>query len=279
MAITRQGPQTASGITINGAGLSLNPGHSTITLGGLNSNISNVNPFANLSSGGTINLNEYWDNPNVKKYEIIETTEDLMALSATWYRIRMSRETSNPVDVFPTTCLDKVLFPHVTNEDRELAQKIRDYYSKKIMFWKLKGKELNNFEKDMNEFIHTDGLKFQEKMIPLVYSLPGFYAYALEYDQMLFEHNTAIKDFTNEVNTKRLNLVKVLNSGKRYGKKKEYWFSDESAHLVKMVFAADNPLLTLLDIYTQDTIIVNGLFTKLTRDDKDYFMVTKQKFI
>jgi hypothetical protein len=256
----------AGGITISG-------GHQSVTLGNLNSNISNVNPFA------TVSLNEFWDNPHVKKYEIIETTEDLMVLSATWYRIRMSRETSNPVEVFPTTCLDKVLFPHINNEDRELAQKIRDYYSKKIMMWKLKDRELNNFEKDMNEFIHTDGLKFQEKMIPLVYSLPGFYAYALEYDQMLSEHDTVIKDFTNEIITRRLNLVKTLNSGKRHGKKKEYWFCDDCNHLVKMVFAADNPLLSLLDMHTHGTITVNGLYTKITRDDKDYFMVTKQKFI
>jgi hypothetical protein len=131
----------------------------------------------------------------------------------------------------------------------------------------------------MNEFIHTDGLKFQEKMIPLVYSLPGFYAYALDFDKMMALHDISIKDAINQVGTKRLDLVKVLDSGRRSRKTKEYWFRDESNHLVKMVIQADNPLMSLLDLYTQDQIIVNGLFTKITRDDKDYFMVSKFKFI
>lgn len=263
----------ASGITINGQSVALGQGHSSVTL-------ANTNPFANVTSIGTINLDSFalWDNPNVKKYEIIETTEDLMALSTAWYRIRMSRDTSAPVEVFPTTLLDKVLFPEVNAEDRQNAADIRDYYSKKIMMWKLKGQELTNFQKDMNEFIHTDGVKFQEKMIPLVYSLPGFYFYDKEFDVMASEHHTKIATF-NEVTTKKLSLLKVLNSGKRSNKKKDYWFSDDQDHLVKMTFQADNPLLSLLDNYAQDYIIVKGLYTKITRDDRDFFFLTKQQFI
>jgi len=274
--INLQNPQTAtSNVTINGAQLmaSMSNASPSITLG-------NINPFSISASSGTINLDSFalWDNPNVKKYEIIETNEDLMALSTAWYRIRMSRETSTPVEVFPTTLLDKVLFPEVNSEDRQHAADIRDYYSKKVMMWKLKGQELTNFQKDMNEFIHTDGLKFQEKMIPLVYSLPGFYFYDKEFDVMASEHHTKIATF-NEVTTKKLSLLKVLNSGKRSNKKKDYWFSDDTDHLVKMTFQADNPLLSLLDNYAQDYIHVKGLYTKITRDDRDFFFLTKQQFI
>jgi hypothetical protein len=274
--INLQNPQTAtSNITINGAQLmaSMTNASPSITLG-------NTNPFANISSVGTINLDSFalWDNPHVKKYEIIETNEDLMALSTAWYRIRMSRDTSAPVEVYPTTLLDKVLFPEVNTEDRQNAADIRDYYSKKVMMWKLKGQELTNFQKDMNEFIHTDGTKFQEKMIPLVYSLPGFYFYDKEFDVMASEHHTKIATF-NDVTTKKLSLLKVLNSGKRSNKKKDYWFSDDQDHLVKMTFQADNPLLSLLDNYAQDYIHVKGLYTKITRDDRDFFFLTKQRFI
>jgi len=274
--INLQNPQTAtSNVTINGAQLmaSMSNASPSITLG-------NTNPFSISASSGTINLDSFvfWDNPNVKKYEIIESNEDLMALSTAWYRIRMSRETSTPVEVFPTTLLDKVLFPEVNSEDRQNAADIRDYYSKKVMMWKLKGQELTNFQKDMNEFIHTDGLKFQEKMIPLVYSLPGFYFYDKEFDVMASEHHTKIATF-NEVTTKKLSLLKVLNSGKRSNKKKDYWFSDDTDHLVKMTFQADNPLLSLLDNYAQDYIHVKGLYTKITRDDRDFFFLTKQQFI
>lgn len=246
-----------------------------ISITGQQSQVNLSNPF----KVGTVTVNEFWDNPNVKKYEVLETTEDLLALSTAWYRIRMARTPENEGTVFPTTLIDKVLFPEVNNDDRQQAADIRDYYSKKIMMWKLKGTELTSFRTDMNAFIHTDGMKFQEKIIPLVYSLPGFYAYDQDFDKLLAEHNTVIKDTYNTIATRKLTLSKVLSSGKRATKKKEYWFSDESNHLVKMVFQADNPLLSLLDNYAQDPIFVYGLYTKLTRDDKDYFMISKQKFI
>jgi hypothetical protein len=76
-----------------------------------------------------------------------------------------------------------------------------------------------------------------------------------------------------------LNLLKTFKSGKRYSKRKEYWFADEEDQLVKMQFVADNPLLPLLDLYTQDEIIVKGLYTKMHRDDKEYLFSTKQSFI
>ena len=115
-------------------------------------------------------------------------------------------------------------------------------------------------------------------MIPLVYRLPEFYAYDKEFDVMASEHNVRIKT-TNNVMTKKLNLLKTFKSGKRYSKRKEYWFADEEDQLVKMQFVADNPLLPLLDLYTQDEIIVKGLYTKMYRDDKEYLFSTKQSFI
>lgn len=275
--INLQNPQSAtSNITINGAQLlaSMNNASQSITLG-------NTNPFANVSSVGTINLDSlaFWDNPNVKKYEIIETNEDLMALSTAWHRIRMSRKTTTPVEVYPSTLLDKVLFPEVNTEDRLLAEKIRDYYSKKIMMWKLKGQELTNFQKDMNEFIHTDGLKFQEKMIPLVYSLPGFYINDVEFDIMASQHDMVIKDGSHVMSRKTLKFIKALDVSKRSNKKKDYWFEDQENHLVKMTLQTDNPLLSLLDKFIVEPISVLGQYAKITRDGRDFYFLTKQQFI
>lgn len=237
--------------------------------------IGNSNPFAGLN---TINISSDWDNPNVKRYEVIEINKDLLSLSAAWYRIRKARTSENPGTVFPEKLLDKVLFNEVISEDIQLAADIRDYYSKKIMLWKLKGNNLSKFREDMNTFVHSDGLTFREDMIPLVYRLPEFYIYDKEFDVMASEHVTKIKT-TNTVTTKRLNLLKTFNCSKRYSKRKEYWFNDEEDQLVKMQFVADNPLLPLLDLYAQDEIIVKGLFTKMHRDDKEYLFSTKQTFI
>ena len=100
-----------------------------------------VNNWSNnitLSSGHTASLNSgdlfTFDlniSNNVKKYEIYEFTEDVLALSVTWKRMR---------DAGKNTALkltDNDLFKNIIPEDRIMADKIATYYSKKIMMLKL----------------------------------------------------------------------------------------------------------------------------------------------
>ena len=74
---------------------------------------------------------------HVKKYEILEIDEDLLALSTAWKRLRDTHNSGGTYTPI-STLLDKELFNHVTIDDRQKANEIRDYYSKKIMMWKLK---------------------------------------------------------------------------------------------------------------------------------------------
>lgn len=249
-----------------------------VTLGqsaGQSISLANINsPFSGLNH---ISINGDWDNPNVKRYEVIETSKDLLSLSTAWYRIRMARTAENAGTIFPDKLLDKVLFDAVNGDDIQLADDIRDYYSKKIMVWKLKGTNMSRFREDMNTFIHSNGLTFREDIIPLVYRLPEFHAYDVEFDLMASEHVTKV-EHTNNVLTKKLNLVKTFNAGKKYNKRKEYWFADEKDQLVKMQFVADNPLLPLLDIHSKNEITVKALYTKMHRDDTEYLFAKIQSF-
>jgi hypothetical protein len=242
-----------------------------------------------ISGGGAVgqafNMSDLqfgWESDNhVKKYQMYEIEEDLLALSTTWQRLRQER-INNPSLYMNaiTRLLDKQLFEKVTDIDRERAATVRDYYSKKIMVWRLKNENFTKYRQDMNEFIHGDGNKFKEEMCPLVYRLPEFYDYDSQMDLVTREHNTKVVQNTQHLqDRKTLKLVKTFNVGKKYSKRKEYWFSDEHNDLVNMSIEQNNVLIPLLDSYVEHPFVLNAIYSKKHRDDKEYLVANKFKFI
>ena len=58
-----------------------NGSHNTITMG-------NIQPLTSITLSGLNGTSNDWDifgNKNVKKYEVFETSEDILALSVTWH--------------------------------------------------------------------------------------------------------------------------------------------------------------------------------------------------
>ena len=214
---------------------------------------------------------------HVKKYEILEIEEDLLALSVAWKRLRdAAKKGGSYVPV--SKLLDKELFSHVTDNDREQANNIRNYYSKKIMMWKLKDLKLSNFREDMNSFIHTNGKMFKDSMLPMVYRLPEFHEYDVEFDNLVLEHNKIITN-RKVIQTKTLELKKNFIVGKKYTKRKEYWFSDEDNNLVTFSLSHDNPLISLLDLQCKNPITLSGNYTIRHRDNNEYIVVEKYSFL
>jgi hypothetical protein len=126
---------------------------------------------------------------NYKRYEVFELKEDVLVLSATWKRLRNEKKFQGSI----SKLVDHTLFSEIQPEDREQANSIRDYYSKKVMMLKLKGKRLTNFREDLNSFIHSDGTMVKEGMFPLVYRLPEFY----EYDRTIDDRIEWPSDFSD----------------------------------------------------------------------------------
>lgn len=221
------------------------------------------------------------DTSHIKKYQVFEIDEDLLALSVAWQRLRKERNSnlSPPFYVTITKLLDKDLFSQVNEDDRVRANVIRDYYSKKIMVWRLKNERFSGFREDMNEFIHGDGKKFREEMCPLVYRLPEFYDYDSAFDEISREHNIKVNQSEqHHVCKKTLKLVKTFNVGKKHSKRREYWFSDEANDLVNMSVEHNNSLIPLLDFYTQQPFTMEAIYSKKYKDDKEYLIASKFKF-
>ena len=233
-------------------------------------------------SGG-LSIDEFAYRGDVKKYEVFEISKDLLALSVCWSRYRKEREQAfNILSPTITKLLDSELFRLLTAEDIEQANVIRDYYSKKIMVWKLKNINLTPFRQDLNTFIHSDGKTFKESMLPLAYRLPEFYEYDVEFEQMSFEYNKEVKrhDSPFITDSKQLKFVKQLSVNTKRQKRKEYWFSDAHNNLVTFSIETHNPLFSLLDMTLKNNDInVIGRYRKSMRDGNEYLKVEKFSFV
>jgi hypothetical protein len=214
---------------------------------------------------------------DVQKYEVYEISKDLLALSVCWARYRKTRDTT-PHLLQPTITklLDSELFRLVTEEDIVHANVIRDYYSKKIMVWKLKNEGFTAFREDLNTFIHSEGKTFKESMLPLAYRLPEFYEYDIEFEKMAFEYNREVKrnNDPNVVTVKQLKFIKKLSVNTKRQKRKEYWFSDRHNNLVLLNVESSNPLLSLMDMTVdKNDITITGAIRKFNRDGLEYLKI------
>lgn len=215
---------------------------------------------------------------SIRKYEIYESTEDLLALSCAWYRLRQDAKVTNkPVPI--SKLINKQLFDIVNDTDRLHASSIRDYYSKKIMIWKLKNQHLTPFREDLNSFIHSDGLKFVEKTFGLAYRLPEFYAYDTTLDNIFTDKNKEIKKDIRGSESKKLQYIGKTLIDRRSMKRNEYWFSDENNNVSVILLGRDNPLLEMFEQVTQTTVTINGLYYTKQKDEKNYYQIEKYKLV
>jgi hypothetical protein len=237
----------------------------------------------NASNNLTISIDQFLNpNPNVKTYEVFETTEDLLALSVTWERIRKQKysKQASYLVIPPSSITDKVVFDQITVDDRIRANIIRDYYEKKIVWWTLNDIKLTPYRQDLKKFISSDGKTFQGLMKPLAYRLPEFYDYDVAFDELVTECNMDIKPAIKQFETRTLTHIKTLEKySKRYlNDGIEYWFKDTNNHLTCILIRRDNPLKSLLDNFIKTPINVNGQFKQKYRDTRTFFTVDRYTF-
>ena len=123
-----------------------------------------------------------------------------------------------------------------------------------------------------------------EDMKPLVYRLPEFYDYDIEFDEMMSNHTmTSPQVERSQKVTKNLSFVKQLSkTKKRHGATtvtKEFWFSDDYNNLNCIPVNKDNPLLTLMEKHVRLPFSVSGLSVKKVRDNREFFVLEKYSFL
>jgi hypothetical protein len=228
---------------------------------------------------GTTSFDDLHNTEYVKKYEVFETTEDILALSVTWNRLRSLLSykidiLANPNDR-PTKLTDSILFREMIQEDRDKANVIRDYYSKKLMVITLREQRISKFRKDLSAFIHGDSKVVKEELMPIIYRLPEFYEYDIGFDEMVRELNTRFEFPENTTawsGTKTLKPIKKFVVKHRINKFSEYWLKDDDNKLCKIEVPIDNKLNHLWEhFFEQDSIPLVGLYKHMERDGISYF--------
>ena len=264
----------------------------TITLTGSGSSgMNSISPhsisplsISSLSQNSAISLddtylNNLFKNINrsdyVKRYEVIEATEDILALSVAWKRLRDTKNESIQVGI--TTLLDDNLFRKIEEPDRIRANEIRDYFSKKIMLWTLKSVKLSSYRQDLNKFIHGDSKKVTEELLPLIYRLPEFYEYDIQFDQFKREVNLEITNFSNIDSVKKITTLTPVTSFYKTNKRVkhfEYWLKDsnDNAHLITI--EPKNPLKHIWDkIFTNGQLRIEATCYPKKYDELQYYQL------
>lgn len=252
--------------------------------------IQPIQSLSNVSLGAINGGTSSWFNelsvetsysPQVKKYEVYETPEDILALSCTLQRLRKTQ----PGVKF--RILDTTVIASVTPDDKTKAQAMRDYYSKKIMMGKLTDKfVMTKYREDMNQFIHGEVTRIKSTDIGMACFLPTFYDEDVELDtvkcQVTVDQGFVAMD--KKYTPKSMQTTVALTPLKKITRRTrnkvifQYWFKDDSVNGgVMLELPKDNPLLHIWDFMfeNESTIKIFGNFARRTLDEFEHYSITK----
>jgi hypothetical protein len=205
----------------------------------------------------------------------MESTEDLLALSVAWRRIRKSAPRSKNFII--TTLIDQILFKHLIPKDKIDADIIRNYYQQKLLILAIKDSKLTTFRKDLKVYIQGDGTRFKETDLPMIFRLPEFYEYDIEFDKLKQTVKVNASAITNTVEmaskfTKELIPLKHFTRHKNKVKRHEYWLKDQEDHAYLITIDDSNPLQHMWDKeFTKSSLYINAYFSQKIQDDFHYF--------
>jgi hypothetical protein len=177
----------------------------------------------------------------------------------------------------PTKLTDEILFKEMIPEDRDKANVIRDYYSKKLMMINLRGQRISNYRKDLSAFIHGDSKIVKEEMMPLIYRLPEFYEYDTGTDEMFRNLDTRFEDskiaFTS---IKTFSPVDKFIVKRKSGKYNEYWLRDERNRPCRIEIEHSNQLIHLWEYFFEKNSLSLDCISKFEeRDSIAFYKIIK----
>jgi hypothetical protein len=237
-----------------------------------NMNLQGITPIDDIFK--IINSNS----EHIKRYEIIETTEDLLAISVAHRRIISNPPIPHRIRL--DNILDDEVVKLVTTEDKEEANKIRKYYGQQLIMWTLKGLQLSPFRKDLQKYVNGDSNKFQDTMIRLVTKLPYFYSFDIEFDEVKREFNEIPSSINILKSPFVLTPIKSLTRKNKRVKCVEYWLKDSNNWGYKIQIEINNPLQHIWDKHFKNPeLTLAGIGTPKRIDDLKYFQLLNWKLL
>lgn len=263
--------------TMSGAG--------NLTIGGTQS-ILNSGPVGPIGQLHIADLFEHTNHGHYERITYLKFNEDILALSCAWWRYRNSSDRKSQfISVTSVTKLtDPSLVNLVTSEDRNHAEKIREYYTKLIIMWNLKGKRLTKFRQNLQELVGESN-KIREDHLGIAYRLPEFYAYDQKLDEIRNQNLDEKVDsrlFKSRRFKDSLALIPIdkIHRKTKYLDKMVYWLKTKDSNIgVSLDVSRTNELMSVWDAIfnLKEPIHINGVYTFTDMLDFEHFKVTGWK--
>lgn len=186
---------------------------------------------------------------------------------------------------------DPEIQKETTTDDIAVAKQIRDYYSKKIIYWKLKGRALTAFRHDLEQFIQNDGMLYREDDTGMIYKLPYLYEHDQKIDNLrntVFTNhhdNQELQQYFSQTTFKLCPVEKIQKFTKYRGKVIQYWFyfsSDGYPAVIELRYCEDTKsIVPLWNNYfdTHKTVEIAGNYEVRNNLDFDYYLISKWNII
>lgn len=177
----------------------------------------------------------------------------------------------------------------ITDEDRQHAAEIKDYYSKKLMVLKLKGHKLTNFRNDLVVLITTKPENGEytyvsthpqndtyrhfadESFEGMAHRLPEFYEYDMGLEKVFESSNRELNSYDNTQQVYTLKFLKKLTARRRLVSMHEYWFELPNQDRVCLTRPDKDPLNVLFDkLVESGPVNINGRFKHEYKDDRGF---------
>lgn len=203
--------------------------------------------------------------------------QDALIVSCTVHRLRDKQGLNLSLN-------DPKIYNYINDQDRELAENIRGYYSKKLMLLQLKNSSMSKFRSDLAKFISGNVVEVDIETLGMVYRLPEFYAYDIALDQMyetVYTNKITRKIFQDYTETKRVCNFRPVNKllrTRRGSKIWQYWYAvDQNNYAGMITVMHDNPLKPLWDKLFDSGMAmdINAKLGLQTIDSFKYFHVNR----
>lgn len=206
---------------------------------------------------------------------------DPLILSCVAFRLNSNHDNNLRGHAARRISIDAIfLQKEMTEQDIELASKIRDDFAKKLAYFALTVGALSRFKQALNEFLVTnfkrDDGKFHisDRFAGMIHMLPYFYDYNIKQQALFDDRPPRIKHDT-VTGTKRISYLASLDPARKKSKEKiEFWFEDMSDNTRIMAqFNKNDPLLPLLRKVAVNGITVSGTFKKRSNYATEYYVL------
>lgn len=181
--------------------------------------------------------------------------DDPLALSCASYRLFKNAPERR------WTNIDTV---NATQEDRTMAQQIRDYYNQRYTMMALKGRQLTEYQQKTAQFL--SGLHhLTTEELGLLYKLPYFYVEDTGLDCIV--DSTQSYDVSPDRDHAEYTLtpVKEIFRSRKGGEIVQFWYQDQNNYPVLIECKSTDQLLNMLrGLFKQSKIQVRS-YTKLMR--------------